>query len=166
MAVFQQGLADPLGDAAMALSVHDQRVDAASDIVDDNVADDLERAPASCGVDLRSAGDLGIRLVARRAPHDEVRAEARADPHQRVADVVAVAEVADANAAELTEPLADRHRVRERLQRVRPVGEAVDHGDRGVLGELLDLLLRKGADEDRAHEAGEHERRVPAALAA
>ena len=34
-------------------------------------------------------------------------------------DVVAVAEAADADAVELPEALADRHRVRERLQRMR-----------------------------------------------
>ena len=41
-----------------------------------------------------------------------------------MADVVAVSEVGEANALEPTEPLANRHRVCEGLQRVREVGEA------------------------------------------
>ena len=83
-----------------------------------------------------------------------------------MADVVAIAQVGDTDAVQLTEPLTDRHGVGQRLQRVRRIGEPVDHRDGGVLGELLDLLLRERADQDRAHEAGEDERRVAAALAA
>jgi hypothetical protein len=95
-----------------------------------------------------------------------MRAETCADPHQRVADVVAVAEVGDPNALERAEAFADGHRVRERLQRVCRVGEPVDHGDARMFGELLDLGLCERPDQDCAHEAREHERRVPAALAA
>ena len=93
-------------------------------------------------------------------------AEACADAHQRMADVVAVAEVADADTVELPEALADRHRVGERLQWMRRVREPVDDGDGCMLGELLDLSLRERPDQDRADEAREHERGVPAALAA
>jgi hypothetical protein len=39
-----------LRDAAMSLAVHDQRVDAAADIVDDRIARDLDHA--GFGVDL------------------------------------------------------------------------------------------------------------------
>ena len=88
------------------------------------------------------------------------------DPHQRVADVVAVAEVGEADAVEAAEPLADRHRVGERLQRVGEVGEPVDDRDRRMLGERVDLGLVEGADQERADEAREDERRVAVALAA
>jgi hypothetical protein len=45
------------------------------------------------------------------------------------------------------------------------VGEAVDHWDRGVLGELLDLRLLVGADHERGEEAREDEGGVPVGLA-
>ena len=83
-----------------------------------------------------------------------------------MADVVAVAEVGDAHALEAAEPLADRHRVGERLQRMREIGEPVDDRDRGVLGERVDLGLVERADQERADEPREHERGVAVALAA
>ena len=95
-----------------------------------------------------------------------MHARAGRDPHQRVADVVAVAEVGDADALERSEALPDRHRVGERLQRVGRVGEAVDDRDRGVLRELVHLGLVERADQDRAQEAGEDERGVARRLPA
>ena len=83
-----------------------------------------------------------------------------------MADVVAVAEVGESDAVEAPEPLANRHRVGKRLERVGEVGEAVDDRDRGVLGEGVDLCLVECADQERADEAREHERRVPVAFAA
>jgi hypothetical protein len=83
-----------------------------------------------------------------------------------VADVVAVAEVRDADPRERPEALADRHRVGERLQWMGCVGEAVDDGDRRVLRELVDLCLVEGADHDAAQEAGEDERGVARRLPA
>ncbi len=83
-----------------------------------------------------------------------------------MADVVAVAEVGDPHALERAETLPDRHRVGQRLQRVGGVGEAVDDGDRRVLRELVDLGLVERADQDRAQEAREDERRVACRLAA
>ena len=83
-----------------------------------------------------------------------------------MADVVAVAKVGDADAFERAEALTDRHRVGERLERVRDVCEAVDDGDRRVLCVLVHLGLVERADQDRAEEAGEHERRVAGRLAA
>ena len=41
IAVFEQRLADTLGDSALRLTVQDQRIDCAPDIVDRSVADDL-----------------------------------------------------------------------------------------------------------------------------
>ena len=83
-----------------------------------------------------------------------------------MADVVSVAEVGEPDAVEAAEPLAHRHRVGERLQRVREVGEPVDDRDRGVLREDVDLGLVEGADQEGTDEPREHERRVAVALAA
>ena len=82
-----------------------------------------------------------------------------------MADVVAVAEVGELDAVEPSELLADRHRVGERLERVGEVGEAVDHRNRCVLRERVDLRLVERADQERADEAREDERRVAVALA-
>ena len=46
------------------------------------------------------------------------------------------------------------------------IGQPVDHRDVGVLGELLDVLLREGPDHDRVQVALEHVRRVLDRLAA
>ncbi len=83
-----------------------------------------------------------------------------------MADVVAVAEVGDADALEGAEALADRHCVGERLEWMREVGEAVDDRNRRVLRVLVHLRLVEGADQDRAEEAGEDECRVAGRLAA
>jgi hypothetical protein len=45
------------------------------------------------------------------------------------------------------------------------LGEHVDHGDRAVLGYLLDDRVRPGADRDRLDQAREHQRRVARRLA-
>ncbi len=82
-----------------------------------------------------------------------------------MADVVAVAEVGEPNTFEAPEPLANRHRVGERLQRVGEIGEPVDHGDRCVLREDVDFLLVERANEEGTDETRQHERRVAVALA-
>ena len=83
-----------------------------------------------------------------------------------MADVVPVPDVRQPDSGERAEALAQGHRVGERLQGVALVGEAVDHGDRGVLGELLDLGLLERPDHQCREEAGEDERRVAVRLAA
>ena len=95
-----------------------------------------------------------------------MHARPRRDAHQRVEDVVPVAEVRDPDALEPAEALADRHRVGERLQRMGEVREPVDDRDRGVLGELVDLGLVERPDHDRAQEPREDERGVARRLAA
>jgi hypothetical protein len=108
----------------------------------------------------------GVRLVARGHRGGEVHPELRGGDHQRGADVVAVAEVGEAHTLDPSEPLPDRHHVRERLARVRLVGETVDDGDLGVAGELVDVGLGEGPDHDRVEVAREHEPRVLDRLAA
>ena len=52
-------LADPLGDPAMGLPVHDQRIDAAADIVDHRIAGDLDHT--GFGIDLDLADRTAVR---------------------------------------------------------------------------------------------------------
>jgi hypothetical protein len=83
-----------------------------------------------------------------------------------VADVVAsVADERHADAGEPAEPLADRHRVGERLAGVEVVGQPVDHRDRGVRRQLLDDRVLERTDDDGVEVGGEDERGVPEALA-
>ena len=59
MAIFEQRLADPLGDAAMRLAVQDQRIDRAADIVDRGIADDLDLAGIGIDLDLADLRAIG-----------------------------------------------------------------------------------------------------------
>jgi hypothetical protein len=109
---------------------------------------------------LGQLGDLGRRReLARRRDHD-LETGFRAEHHQRVRDVVAVADVDQLQAVQPAEPLLQRHQVRQRLARVVVVGEHVDDGDARVGCELLDRAVRPGADRDRVHEPREHQRGV------
>ena len=130
------------------------------------VGDERDAAAVRGRIRSGRGDEVGVRLVSGRGRRDELHPEASGNAHQRVADVVAVADVREPDAREAAEALAQRHRVGERLERVRLVGQAVDDGDRGVLRELLDLGLLEGADHERGEEAREDERRVAVRLAA
>ena len=67
---------------------------------------------------------------------------------------------------DVAEVLADGEQVGEHLAGVQQIGEAVDHGHVGVLRQLLDVLVREGADHDAVDVAREHARRVGDRLAA
>ena len=123
--------------------------------------------PSGLGRGPGPADDLLVGLVARGRRGHEVDAELRAGDHERVADVVPVAEVRDADALEAAQPLADREHVGERLARVELVREPVDDRDVGVLGELVHVRLRERPDHDPVEVARKHDRgvldRLPAA---
>ena len=61
MRVFQQRLADSLGDAAVDLAVNNERVHGAADVVDGDVGDHLDRT--GIGIDFDFA-DMGAVRVA------------------------------------------------------------------------------------------------------
>ena len=63
-AFFPHGLPDSLRDRAMGLSVHDQRIDAAADVVDRCVAHDLGAAGLRIDFDLGDRASVGkYRIV-------------------------------------------------------------------------------------------------------
>ena len=70
---------DALRDAAMGLAVHDQRIDAAADIVDGGVALDVERAGFGIDLDLAQAGAVWIdrRVHFIVAPHAQAALQCR-----------------------------------------------------------------------------------------
>ena len=108
-------------------------------------------AGLACDLDHQLLG-----LVALRRGRDERHPQLGAGDHQRGADVGAVTEVGHAHALEPAEPLANRHHVGQRLARVRAVRETVDHWDRRVAGELLDVFLRERADHQPVEVARQH----------
>ncbi len=64
-----------------------------------------------------------------RAGEADVHAEQRGDLGQRPGDVVVVADVGDGLAGQVAEALLHRQRVGEGLERMRVVGQHVDHRD-------------------------------------
>jgi hypothetical protein len=112
----------------------------------------------------------------------DLHPQRRTEQGERVIDVVAVADERDDEAREPPEPLSHREHVGERLAGMLAERQAVDHGDVGLRGELLDDRVRAGPGDDRVDEplevagdvvdglAGAHDRvlsqvgRVPAEL--
>src|ERR687891_1100415 len=114
-----------------------------------------DRAPRRLGGSTGPADDLLRGLVPGRRRRHEVRAELGAGDHERVADVVPVAEVGDPDAFEGPESLPDRHDVGERLAGVELVRQPVDHRHVRVLGELVHVGLSERADHDPVEVARE-----------
>ena len=84
------------------------------------------------GYALRFGDDSRIGLVARGCGHANMRTGARADAEQRMADVVAVADVGDFQAAQIAEAFFEREEIGERLAGMVAVGKRVDHRNVGV----------------------------------
>jgi hypothetical protein len=106
------------------------------------------------------------RLVAFRTRQRQLEPEAmrRVDPG--VGHVVAVADPRVLVLRDVAEVLADRQEVGEDLARVQHVREAVDHRHVSELRELLDVLVREGADHDAVDVPREDARGVSDRLAA
>ena len=109
---------------------------------------------------------LGVGLVAGRAGDPDVHGGERAGLHQRVRDVVAVADVGHGDVLELAEVLLQREQVGERLARMVVIGQRVDHRHRRRGGDRFDVRLRERADDDRRAVGGQDARRVGDRLAA
>jgi catechol 2,3-dioxygenase-like lactoylglutathione lyase family enzyme len=84
----------------------------------------------------------------------------RAEHGQRARDVVAIAHVGQPQALERSERLTQREQVGERLAGVVAGREHVEHGDRGVGGQLLDDRVVARAHADGVDVARQDERRV------
>ena len=89
---------------------------------------------------------LGVAMVT-------LRAEQGAGEHERVADVVAVADVGEVQAVDGAEALFEGHEVGDGLAGVLEVRERVDDGHVGVRGHLGDGVVREGAEDDDVHPA-------------
>ena len=105
-----------------------------------------------------------VGLVALRRGRDELHPELRGAPPSALADVVAVADPGDGSppAGPAAPGWSSRRRAPGTGARV---GETVDHRDRGVARQLLDVGMIEGADHDAVEVAREHARGVPDRLA-
>src|SRR5437660_9998044 len=70
-----------------------------------------------------------------------------------MADVIAVTHVSQLQPAQPAKALLEREEIRQRLARMEPVGERVDHGDGGAGGQLVEYALLVGARDDAVHPA-------------
>ena len=82
-----------------------------------------------------------------------VGAELRGGEHERVADVVAVADVGEVEALCRAETLFEGEEVGDGLAGVLEVGKRVDDGDARGCGHLEDGVVRIGAEDDGGHPA-------------
>ena len=72
--------------------------------------------------------DVELRAEALRTGDRYMNTEQRAGQHERVAHVVAVADIGEANAFERAKPLFEGEEVGQRLARMLEVRQRVDHG--------------------------------------
>ena len=87
-------------------------------------------------------------LVAFGTGEREVEAEDVRGVDPRVRHVVAVADPRVAESLDVAELLPNGEQIGEHLARMYEVGEAIDDRDRCILPELLDVLVREGANHD------------------
>src|SRR5688572_27077467 len=106
-----------------------------------------------------------VGLVAGRARHDHGDAEQRAGQHQRVADVVAVADPGQPGLGQVDAALPQREVVRQRLARVLEIAEPVDDRHRRVAGQAFHGRMRVHARGDPVDPAREVARDVGHRLA-
>jgi hypothetical protein len=130
------------------------------------------------GVDGVGAGDRLVGVVGEQRAEAvlELEPAGRGDPHldthqaahhgERAGHVVAVADVGQHAALQRAERLVQRHQVGQRLAGVMPRREHVHHRHAGEASQLLEALVGAGAQPDRGHVAGEHQRGVADRLAA
>src|SRR5271156_6316747 len=97
--------------------------------------------------------DIRIGLVARGRRYANVGAGARADAEQRVTGVIAIADVGDFQAAQISEAFFEREEIGERLAGMITIGKRVDHWNAGVGGQLLEGFLLENACDDAGDPA-------------
>ena len=100
---------------------------------------------------LAFSDDGGVGLVSGRRRDADVRSGAGADGEERVAHVVAVADVREFQAAQSAEALLEREEIGQRLAGMIFVRERVDHGNIRVGSEFFKSFLREDARDDSLH---------------
>ena len=88
-----------------------------------------------------------------RRGYNAMCAEQSCGEHQRVADVVAVADVDELKPSHGAEPFFERHEVGQGLARMLQIAERVDDRHSGILGHLGDGFVRVGTQHDAVRPA-------------
>ena len=89
-----------------------------------------------------------------------MNAEARGEINQRMADVVAVADVGELESLQRAEFFFEREKIGQRLAGMKFVGERVDHGNVGRGGHFIEHALFVHARDDALHPALEVARHI------
>ncbi len=114
----------------------------------DGVVDQHDVGPGNVGDGAGLRDDVGFGRVVFRRADGAVRAQQRRGQHERVADVVAVADVGEVEAAQVAEALFEGHEVGNGLAGMLEVAEGVDDGDARVLRHFCDGLVGVSAQHD------------------
>src|SRR5215211_259007 len=106
-----------------------------------------------------------LQLIAVRCGHHHLDTGRRSEPGQRTSDVVPIAHIGETQSAQRAERLAQGHQIGQDLAGVVVRGEQVDHRYLAARSELLDPLVRPGAQPHRVDLARQHHREVAQRLA-
>ena len=104
--------------------------------------------------------ELGLRLVSGRASQAQLEARERGRLDPALRQVEAVADVGDAQLAQIAEALAQGQQVGEQLARMQHVGEPIDHRYAGFQSQLDADLVGESANHDEVDPAREIARHV------
>ena len=121
--------------------------------------------PCVGGERQRAGGDVVVRFVSWRCRDGHVHARQGAGLHERVRDVVAVADIGEPDAFQVAEVPAEGQQIGQGLARVMVVGQGIDDGNARGVGELFERRLRERAYDDRGRVARQHARGVGKRLA-
>src|SRR5216683_3401977 len=92
-------------------------------------------------------------LVIRRRGDAQVNAKPRGEVDQRMANVIAVANVSELEAAQRPKFFFQSEEIGQRLAGMKLVGKRVDHRDAGIRGHFLEDALMINARDDALHPA-------------
>ena len=101
-----------------------------------------------------------IRLIAFWCSDADLHADLQPADDQRVGHVVAIADIAHLQPFQYAVFFPNGHQVRKHLARMAEISQAVDDRNRTIFGQILHLLLIKGADHDAVQIAGQHSGRI------
>src|SRR6266851_1051884 len=129
------------------------------------VSQEFDLGASFAGHALPVSKHLGSRRVVRRRGDAQMNPKTGRQTDQRVADVVAVADVSELEAAQSAKFFFQGEEIRQRLARMKPVGKGVDHRDAGGRGHFFKDALVVNARDDALHPAFEVPRNIGDGLA-
>ena len=101
----------------------------------------------------RLGHDSRFRFVALGSGDADLRAHASGRHHQRIANIVAVADISELEPAQFAETFFQREKIGVPLARMEAIGQRIDHRNTGVFGQLIEFALFEHARHDSLHPA-------------